>query len=79
MKVLLQPGLYDDFVAGALWLLLRLEGRCMGPKEAAERLQRMGLGVGRGRVNRVFMEYTGRLFTRTRRGSRVLYCAAERV
>ena len=76
MVEVLRPGIYRAELAGMLWVLLRLEG-CMGPKEAAERLQQIGLDVGRGKVNDTLKRYTGRLFQRVRKGRYIVYCAVE--
>ena len=79
VEVLLRRGLYDDFVAGAAWALLRLAGRCMGVVELSGELRRLGLDVPRGRLNRVLLDREGRVFARRRNGSRIVYCALEEV
>ena len=74
----MRQGLYRETIAGAVWLLLRLRG-CMPPGEILGELRRLGLDTSRSTVYRVLREYTGRLFERTRKGGRILYCAVEEV
>ena len=77
VEVLLRPGVYREVVAGAAWTLLRLRGRCMGPRELYRELRRLGLDAGLGKLQEALQRYTGRLFTKTKVDGRTVYCAIE--
>ena len=79
VEVLVRRGLRRDVIAGMVWLMLRLNRRCMRPREIAEALRMMGVDVSRGKVQDTLVEYTGRLWKRMETNGHIVYCAMERV